>query len=66
MDGERGEIWCYSDRFSYRPGEIVTLFVSSSAPHFSIAVIRDGAAETKVFEGAGLSARWQDTPDQCS
>src|SRR5215207_9112008 len=21
MDGERGEIWCYSDRFSYRRGE---------------------------------------------
>jgi len=66
MDGERGEIWCYSDRFSYRPGETVTLHVSATAPQYGIAVFRDGGVEAKVFEKTGLSARWQDTPDQCS
>ena len=66
MDGARGEIWCYTDRFSYAPGEIVTLFVSSTAPHFDIAISRDGSAVAPVFERQGLGARWQDTPDQCS
>lgn len=66
MDGERGEIWCYSDRFSYRAGETVALHVSSTAPSFSITIIRDGAAETKVFQQSGIAARWQDSPDQCS
>ena len=66
MDGERGEIWCYSDRFSYRAGETVTLHVSSTAPRFNITIVRDGGSETKVFEQTGLSSRWQDTPDQCS
>lgn len=66
MDGARGEIWCYTDRFSYRPGDLVTLFVSATTPTFRLDILRDGAAETPVMEKAGLSARWQDTPDQCS
>ena len=66
MNGDRGEIWCYSDRFSYRPGESVRLHVSSTAPTFAIAIVRDGATETKVFEQRGLAARWQNTPEQCS
>ncbi|TIO91805.1 MAG: hypothetical protein E5X90_26485, partial [Mesorhizobium sp.] len=66
MDGSSGEIWCYSDRFSYRPGETVTIFVSSTAPQFRIVIVRDGGDETKVFDGSGLSARWQETPEQCS
>jgi hypothetical protein len=66
MDGARGEIWCYSDRFSYRPGDTVRLRVSSTAPRFAIEIARDGASETKVFQQAGIAARWQDTPDNCS
>ncbi|MER8387151.1 ThuA domain-containing protein [Mesorhizobium sp. M1428] len=66
MDGGRGEIWCYSDRLSYRPGEMVALHVSSTAASFGVAIIRDGGAEATMFEEAGIAARWQDTPDQCS
>lgn len=66
MDGDRGEIWCYSDRFSYAPGETVTLFVSSIAPLFAIEIVRDGADETPVMSRSGIAARWQETPDQCS
>ncbi|WP_315919692.1 N,N-dimethylformamidase beta subunit family domain-containing protein [Mesorhizobium sp. SP-1A] len=66
MDGGRGEIWCYTDRFSYPAGDKVLLHVSSTAPDFSMEIVRDGAAEKKVFEAKGIAARWQDTPDQCS
>ena len=66
MDGERGEIWCYTDRFSYLPGDTATLFVSSTASHFQLELFRDGAALVKMFEKPAVSARWQDTPDQCS
>lgn len=66
MDGATGEIWCYSDRFSYRPGETVRLQVSSTAPAFALEIVRDGAGETTVFERAGIAARWQDTPEGCS
>jgi len=66
MDGERGEIWCYSDRFSYRNGETVALFVSSTAPQFSLEIVRDGGDEAAVFKAGKIAARWHDTPDQCS
>ncbi|RWO89351.1 N,N-dimethylformamidase beta subunit family domain-containing protein [Mesorhizobium sp.] len=66
MDGERGEIWCYSDRFSYRAGETVALHVSSTAATFGMTIIRDGGSETKVFEKSGIAARWQESPEQCS
>lgn len=66
MDGARGEIWCYTDRLSYRTADTVTLFVSSTAPHWRLEVVRDGAAETPMLALAGEGARWQETPDQCS
>ncbi|WP_027155776.1 N,N-dimethylformamidase beta subunit family domain-containing protein [Mesorhizobium sp. WSM2561] len=66
MDGARGEIWCYSDRYSYRSGEMVRLQVSSTTPAFAIEIMRDGATETMVLEQSGIAARWQDTPEQCS
>ncbi|MGV8935551.1 MAG: N,N-dimethylformamidase beta subunit family domain-containing protein [Allorhizobium sp.] len=66
MDGERGEIWCYSDRFSYAPGDTVTLFVSSTAARFDLDILRDGGVETPVMSERGIAARWQETPDQCS
>lgn len=66
MDGERGEIWCYTDRFSYPPGELVRLHVNSTAPSFELAILRDGGTEVPVLSASGLAARWQDTPDQCS
>jgi hypothetical protein len=66
MDGERGEIWCYTDRFSYAPGETVSLHVSSAAPDFGMEVTRDGGVEMLVLSRRNLPARWQDTPDQCS
>ncbi len=66
MDGTRGEIWCYTDRISYRPGDTVTLFISATAPRWRLAVVRDGAVETPMLSLTGEGARWQETPDQCS
>lgn len=66
MDGERGEIWCYTDAYAYQPGATARLQVSSTAPRFTIEIVRDGATETSVLRREGLNARWQETPDQCS
>jgi hypothetical protein len=66
MDGERGEIWCYTDAYAYPNGETIRLHVSSTAARFRLEIIRDGATETPVLRHDNLSARWQDTPDQCS
>lgn len=66
MDGERGEIWCYSDRFSYAPGDEVTLFISSTAPSCDIDILRDGASEEHALAICSVPTSWQETPDQCS
>ncbi len=67
MDGERGEIWCYTDRFSYRAGETVTLACqfdgSLRSPSRSSAT---AASKPPCSKRTGIAARWQDTPDQCS
>ncbi len=66
MDGERGEIWCYTDRFSYHAGDSVELKVSATSARFSLEITRDGAVDRTVLEESGIAARWQETPDQCS
>ncbi len=37
------EAWCYTDRFSYLPGEIIDFHLSSNAERFSMTLLRDGA-----------------------
>ena len=66
MHGGRGEIWCYTDAFSYPPGATVRLHVSSTTDRYRLAIERDGAAAVTVLERTVHGARWQDTPEQCS
>ncbi len=66
VDPEGPEIWCYSDRLSYAPGETIRLHVSSAAPRFDLKIQRDGATLETVFERRGLSAAWHPTPADCS
>ena len=66
MHGARGEIWCYTDAFSYPPGHTVHLHVSSSVDRYRLEVLRDGVTALSVLKRAVVGARWQDTPDLCS
>ena len=43
------EVWCYTDRFSYLPGEEVEVRAHTSAEHFSLTVVRDGADPVQVL-----------------
>ena len=55
MHGARGEIWCYTDAFSYAPGVTARLHVSSTAERYRLAILRDGAAASPVLERAVAS-----------
>ena len=48
MYGARGEVWCYTDAFSYAPGGTVRLYVSSSVDRYRLAILRDGGAPAPV------------------
>ncbi|QPC85361.1 hypothetical protein GA830_00350 [Mesorhizobium sp. NBSH29] len=66
MDGPLGEIWCYCDRYAYRPGESMRLQISSTARECRLEIVRDGGREQTMLSRDGIATRWQDTPDQCS
>lgn len=66
MDGSRGEIWCYTRSWTYAPGAMVDLHISSTAATCRLEIVRDGGVETSVYGADGIATRWQETPDQVS
>ena len=45
-DPTYAEVWFYTDRLSYRPGDEVAIHASSTVPSFTVELQRDGAAPT--------------------
>ena len=56
------ESWCYTDRFSYFPGEEVKFHFNSNADAFSMTILRDGARPIVVYRCEGMHAEPQKTP----
>jgi hypothetical protein len=50
------EVWFYTDRLSYRPGDVVSFHVSSTAPRFRLEILRDGAHPRVVETVESLTA----------
>lgn len=63
MYADEPEAWIYCDKFSYDPGETVSLKAHTTAETFDIEIIRDGYRPTTVFTKTGLKAQICDTPD---
>jgi hypothetical protein len=57
-----GEVWCYTNRLSYAPGDQVDFHVSASASEFSLEILRDGAAPEIVYRRDGLTAGFFPAP----
>jgi hypothetical protein len=56
------EVFCYADRFSYRPGEEVAVHAHTTAAEFTLTVIRDGAEPRTVLETGSIVGRAAETP----
>ncbi len=65
-DAGEAQIWCYTDRFSYAPGDTLALHVSCTAPAFSLKIVRDGLNPLMMFEKGGLEGHFHRTPADCS
>jgi hypothetical protein len=61
-DPARLEAWCYTDRFSYRPGDRVDVHVHTTASEYSLTVIRDGSVPEVVWSRHGLPGVVCETP----
>jgi len=60
------EIWAYSDRFTYAPGDKVSLHVSTTAKRWDLEIGRDGATYLPVLRETDLPGRHHETQHHCS
>src|SRR5690606_36720791 len=60
-DGAAGA-WCYTDRRSYRPGDEVSMFVSSTEPRVQVDITIDNGRNRQVLDAA-VDTRFQLVPD---
>lgn len=65
-DPEVLEIWAYTDRMSYQPGDTVALHVSTTADRWDMEIARDGVSVETVLSLHGLPGQYHDTPADCS
>lgn len=63
LQPERGELWCYTDEFSYAPGDDVPVRVHTTADRFDLKIVRDGAVPEVVHRASDLPGSTQPTPD---
>lgn len=63
---EAQEIWCYSDRLCYSPGETVIFHVSTTAQQYSLQIARDDDPTVNLFQSDGLPGHYRETPLEAS
>jgi hypothetical protein len=56
------ETWCYTDKYSYSPGEQVDFHLNSTADEFELEIIRDGKDPRSVHTATSLKVGRFDTP----
>ncbi|MCP4391430.1 MAG: hypothetical protein GY802_24265, partial [Gammaproteobacteria bacterium] len=60
------EIWCYSDRLCYSPGDTIAFHVSTTAASYSLEIARDALQLEVLFERRDLPGQRQHTPRDAS
>ena len=60
------ELWCYSDRLCYSPGETISFHVSTTAKTYALEIARDALVLEGLFTRDKLSGCRHDTPDDAS
>lgn len=60
------EIWAYTPRMSYEPGDQVELHVSTTAEEWDLEIGRDGLEYKPVLEEKSLPGQHHPTPEDCS
>ncbi len=64
-DPSRPQVWGYTPRISYRPGEILCLHLMSSAATALLTITRDGRTPCIVHQTT-VPASFEPTPSDCS
>ena len=64
-DPQRPQVWGYTDRVSYAPGQVLRLYAMSSADRIEVRILRDGLTPTEVFHST-IPCGFAGTPADCS
>ncbi len=64
-DPNRAQVWGYSDRLSYAPGDRLALHVMGKGPTARLVIRRDGIAPETVLE-QDIACAFSPTPADCS
>ena len=59
------EVWGYTDKMSYAPGDEVALHVNTTADTFEIEIQRDGGALETVMTKSGIKGGYHETSIDC-
>ena len=59
------EVWGYTDKMSYAPGDEVALHVNTTADTFEIEIQRDGGTLETVMTKSGIKGGYHETPIEC-
>jgi len=65
-DPDELEVWCYTDRLSYAPGDTVRFHVNTTAERYDLEIVRDGLRPETVHRAEGLAGALHPTPEDCS
>ena len=60
------EIWCYSDRPCYSPGEVILFYVSTTAQTYDLEIAHDSPEPETLFRQKDLPGTLQKTPADAS
>jgi hypothetical protein len=64
-DPARPQVWGYTDRLSYAPGETLRLHAMSNAPEIALTILRDGLTPVEVLRRT-IPGGFAPTPADCS
>jgi hypothetical protein len=65
-DAHALQVWAYTDRLSYQPGEQLELHVNTTAHSYSLEIYRDGLTPGERHVEEDLPGAHHATPDDCS
>jgi hypothetical protein len=65
-DPDELEVWCYTDRLSYAPGDTANFHINCTVDRFDLEILRDGLTPETVHRADGISGATQETPVDCS
>jgi|GEM_PF-112694 len=56
------EVWSYTDKLTYGPGDTVSLHVNTTAETYDLEIFRDGGKWESVMTTKGIKGSYHDTP----